>query len=65
MKAKDLRQKTDGELREEFKNLREAIFNKRFQSEIEQAPNPGVKRMRREIATILTVLRERGLRTEG
>ena len=61
MKASDLRQKTTEELIVECRNLRESIFAKKFQSEIEQVSNPAIiSRMRRDVARVHTILREKG-----
>jgi large subunit ribosomal protein L29 len=66
MKASDLRQKTTEELIVESRNLREKIFAKKFQSEIEQVSNPAfISRMRRDVARIRTILREKGWKGDG
>jgi large subunit ribosomal protein L29 len=63
MKARELRGKTTEELVNEVKSLRDAVFNKKFQVEIEQIASPAeVLRMRRDIARILGILRERGVK---
>jgi len=60
MKAWQLRQLSEEELRERLAQLREELHKQVFQSYDESAKNPGKKRtLRREIARILTVLRER------
>lgn len=63
MKPKDARAKSNDELVRSLKDLSESLFNKRFQTEIEQIGNPSeIGRLRRDIARIKTVLRERGVR---
>jgi large subunit ribosomal protein L29 len=65
MKASDYRNKTSDELLAEGRSLLETLFNKRFQTEIDQVSSPAqLKFMRRDIARIKTVLRERGLKME-
>lgn len=61
MKTQELRQKTTEELVAECRSLRDSLFAKRFQAEIEQVADPGVlAKMRKDVARIRTVLRERG-----
>ena len=63
MTAKELRGKTVDELIAAYKKTAEAVFNKRFQTEIEQIGNPSeLRELRRDIARIKTVLREKGVK---
>lgn len=63
MKTKDLRAKAADELLRALKDNAESLFNKRFQTEIEQIGNPSeIRRLRRDIARIKTVLLEKGVR---
>ena len=63
MNAKDLRGKTVEELMAAYRKTAEALFNKRFQSEVEQIASPSeIRGLRRDIARIKTVLREKGIR---
>ncbi len=63
MDADELRQEPDAELREKAKKLREEIFNLRFKATTEPVTNPAkVREMRKDIARIETILRERQLR---
>ena len=63
MTAKDLRGKTVEELEAAFRKAAESLFNARFQTEIEQIGTPSeIRKLRREIARIKTVLREKGVR---
>ena len=60
LKTSTLRELTDDELREELVRLREERFRLRFRSATEAIDNPMQFRMlRRNIAKIATVLRER------
>ena len=60
MKMSDLRQMTTDELQQELTNNRKELYNLRHQGVIEQLENPAqLKKNRRAIAQILTVLRER------
>ena len=63
MKAEELRGKTVEELIAAYEKNAEALFNKRFQTEIEQIGSPSeIREIRRSIARIKTVLREKGVR---
>ena len=64
--AKDLRNLTDDELVGQLKEAKEELFNLRFQSATGQLESHGrLKAVRRDIARIYTILRERelGIRT--
>src|ERR687888_1768373 len=59
-KARDLRELPDEELFERVENLKEELFNLRFQFATGQLDNAmRIKQVRHDIARILTVLRER------
>lgn len=61
MKARDIRRKEGSELEQEVVRLREQIFLKRFHGHNEEKGDRGViRRSRRDVARILTVLSERG-----
>ncbi len=65
-RAWQLRQLSETELKERLAELRESLLKQVFQAYDEEAKNPGQKRnMRREMARILTILRERDLGVEG
>ncbi len=65
MKARELRELTDEELKERERDLREELFNLRFQIATNQAENPQIIRnVRRDLARVLTILRERELAAE-
>lgn len=66
MKARELRTLSDEELRRKEKELREELFNLRFQHAIGQLTNTArISQVKREIARIKTVLRERELQRSG
>lgn len=65
MKAHELRELTDEELKERERDLREELFNLRFQIATGQAENPQIiKNVRRDLARVLTISRERELLKE-
>lgn len=60
MKVKELRQKEEVELRQREKELAEQLFKLRFQRATGALENPSkVREVRREIAQVKTLLRER------
>lgn len=60
--AADLRQKTDDELMDELQSLKRERLNLRFQTASGQLESTArVRRVRRDIARINTILNERGL----
>jgi large subunit ribosomal protein L29 len=60
MKVKEFRELNDGELEEKFKELKEELFNLRFQAATGQLENVmRIKEVRRSIARVKTVQRER------
>jgi len=62
MKAGELRDLTLDELREKHLQYKEELFNLRFQNAIVQLGNTGrIKEVKRTIARILTVVREKEL----
>ena len=62
MKAEELRQLSIPELKEKLRELREELFNLRFQKSIHQLENPmRIKQVKRDIARVLTVIREKEL----
>jgi large subunit ribosomal protein L29 len=65
VKARELRELTNEELKERERDLREELFNLRFQVATNQAENPQIIRnVRRDLARVLTILRERELAAE-
>ena len=60
MTATELRELPDDELRQKLTESKEELFNLRFQIVTGQLDNPRrIKEVKREIARILTVVRER------
>jgi large subunit ribosomal protein L29 len=60
VKASALRDKADIELREQVEQMRRELFDARFRSGQDEVEERGkFRKMRREMARILTVLRER------
>ncbi|HQJ56048.1 MAG TPA: 50S ribosomal protein L29 [Caldisericia bacterium] len=60
MKTKDLRELTTNELDNKLDELRRELFNLKFQQTTHQLKNPSrIKIVRREIARILTILKEK------
>ena len=66
MKASALRDKADIELREQVETMRRELFDARFRSGQDEVEERGkFRKMRREMARILTLLREREQGTRG
>ena len=66
MKATELRQKSDDELKSQLIDLRKEQFNLRFQAAGGQLENTArVRQVRRDIARIKTLLGERKASKEG
>ena len=64
MKAKDIRDRSDDELRKALGDLEEQLFKLRFQKSTGQIENPiKIREVRKDIARVLTIINER--RTEG
>ena len=65
MKAKDFRDLTIEELSDKHRQFKEELFNLRFQSAIGQQGNHGrISEVKRTIARILTVKREKEVAVE-
>lgn len=65
MKASELRDLTNEELNQRFKDLRTELFNLRLQSITGQLGNPKrINAVKKDIARVKTVLRERELSEE-
>lgn len=64
MNAKDIRERSDDELRKTLGDLEEQLFKLRFQKSTGQIDNPiKIHEVRKDIARVLTVINQR--RTEG
>ena len=60
MKPTELREMPDDELLAQLENLKEELFNLRFQSATGQLDNPmRIKEVRHDVARVLTILRSR------
>ncbi|MFN4131758.1 MAG: 50S ribosomal protein L29 [Caldimicrobium sp.] len=62
MKAKELRELSLPELKEKLSELRQELFNLRFQKSIHRLENPmKIRNIRRDIARVLTIIKEKEL----
>jgi large subunit ribosomal protein L29 len=62
VKPKDVRRRSANDLHEEVKRLEKLVFDSRFKGQTEEKTDRGlVRRTRREVARIHTILREREL----
>ena len=60
MSAKELREKTPDQLREELTTLKKEAFNLRFQQATGQRENPArLRKVRRDAARVKTLLNEK------
>ena len=60
MKASELRQMSVEQLTAKLVELKEELFNLRFQLEVQQLENPHkIKDVKHDIARVMTVLREK------
>lgn len=63
MKPKELRDMTQDELAAQLKTLKEQLFHLRFQLATAQLENPmRIRQVKKDIARVHTILRERELR---
>ena len=66
MKAKELRDKTTAELEAQLTSLKKDLFFLRMQHATNQLDNPlKIQSVKKDIARVKTILRERELRTEA
>ena len=66
MKADEWREKADIELREELETLRKDLFHRTFRGTADEVEERGrFGKLRREVARIRTILRERRLGIRG
>ena len=60
MKAKEIREMTSEELNAKLKELKNDLFNLRFQLAINQLDNPlKIKAVKKDIARIMTILHQK------
>jgi large subunit ribosomal protein L29 len=66
MKPEDIRELTDEEIQERIQELREERFRLRFRSATMELENPKLlTEIRRDVARMKTILRERELAQQG
>ena len=66
MDAKELREKTPDQLRDELANLKKEAFNLRFQQATNQLENTArVRQVRRDAARVKTILNEKAAAAAG
>lgn len=66
MKAEDIREMSDAEIERRIRDLKEELFNLRFQNATGQLDNPvRMRTVKRDIARLKTVERERQLAQEA
>ena len=59
MKASEIRASSQGEAETQLNDLKEELFNLRFQHQVGQLENPQkMKQVKRDIARVRTILRE-------
>ena len=64
MKAKEVRGKLDGEIQFELEKLEQELFALKFRTLTEGNPDPAkIRRSRRDLARMRTILRERQLKS--
>jgi len=64
MKAKEIRELTDAEAQAKLRDLRQELFNLRLQQQTARLERPSrIREVRRDMARIQTVLRQRELQT--
>ena len=63
MKAEDIRELTEEELHEKVHELKDELFNLRFQLATGQLDNPmRIRQVKKDIARVKTIIRERELK---
>ena len=66
MKAKEIRGKEDAEIRFDVETMEKELFDLRFRSLTEGIQNPSsIRRIRRDIARMQTILQERACGIDG
>ncbi len=66
MRPAELRDMTDGDLRDHIRTARRDLFGLRFQHATGELDNTaGLSHAKREVARALTIARERGLEVNG
>ena len=66
MKTNELRDKTELELQQTLKELKDELFNLRFQHAINQLDNPmRIHSVKKDIARVMTIIREKQLKSDA
>jgi len=66
MKTVELRDKNELELNQLLKDLKDELFNLRFQHAINQLDNPmRINLVKKDIARVMTVIREKQLKSDA
>ncbi|MEX0892666.1 MAG: 50S ribosomal protein L29 [Gemmatimonadota bacterium] len=66
MNATDIREMTDAEIQERIEESKEELFRLRYRSATQQLENPLLLRiLRRDVARMRTILREREMTNNG
>ena len=66
MKIAELRDQNVNELNQTLKDLKEELFNLRFQHAINQLENPmRINSVKKDIARVMTILREKELNSDA
>lgn len=66
MKAKEIREMSDTELQQRTKELKEELFNLRFQMVTGHLENPmRIREVKKDMARVKTIIRERELMVES
>ena len=66
MNTKEIRELTADELELEIERAREELFNLKFRAGFEELENPAlIRRLRRDVARLMTIRRERELEAAG
>ena len=66
MKTAELRDKNELELNQLLKDLKDELFNLRFQHAINQLDNPmRINSVKKDIARVMTILREKELNSDA
>ena len=66
MKIAELRDKNTNELTQLLKDLKDELFNLRFQHAINQLDNPmRINSVKKDIARVMTILREKELNSDA
>ncbi|MFV1958155.1 MAG: 50S ribosomal protein L29 [Planctomycetota bacterium] len=66
MRPRDIRRRDDADLRQEIVRLKDEVFQQRFRGQSEEKVDRGlVRKHRRDIARIETILRARELKLES